>query len=67
MQIGHLPKLDDMFDSKDWKASNYGDRVRWLIDMYRAKKRMLRKVGQQSNIGVTCTTPLKRTTHEPLP
>lgn len=35
----NMPDLpDDMFDSKDWRAADYGGRVEWLLTMYRSAR-----------------------------
>lgn len=35
-----LEKLlaEDRYDSKDWKAGSFSERVEWLISMYEAKR-----------------------------
>lgn len=38
MTTHRMPELpDDLFDSKDWRAADYGGRVEWLLSMYRSK------------------------------
>jgi hypothetical protein len=35
----NMPDLpDDLFDSKDWRAADYGGRVEWLLTMYRSAR-----------------------------
>jgi hypothetical protein len=37
-QPANYPLPDDLYDTKDWRAGTYSERVEWLRDMYEAKK-----------------------------
>jgi hypothetical protein len=43
-QVYHLP--DDLYDSKDWKAGNYAERVQWLHLMYEDAKQEIERLSE---------------------
>lgn len=43
-QVYDLP--DDLYDSKDWKAGNYAERVQWLHLMYEDAKQEIERLSE---------------------
>jgi hypothetical protein len=41
LSAGQYPLPDDMYDSKDWRAGSYAERVEWLHTMYEASQKTL--------------------------
>lgn len=50
-QPADYPLRDDLYDSKDWRAGSYAERVEWLHSMYEAKKRELDAFLEQQPAG----------------
>lgn len=44
MNKQQYPLPDDLYDSKDWRAGSYSERVEWLYLMYEDKKQELQEL-----------------------